>query len=103
MSYNLTIGSILYIQAGAPQTCSAPPPGTTLNKHVGCFNHRVVTKVADKLRDSGYERFAIETNCIRQPNRQLPSSSYNHNTLTTLRTSMKESLQMHFKFAVRKL
>ena len=68
MSYNLTIGSILYIQdcwrtvavlqgglgggggAGAPQTCSAPPPGTTLNKQVGCFNHRVVTKVADKLK-----------------------------------------------------
>ena len=34
----------------------------------------------------------LETNCIRQPNRQLPSSSYNHNTLTTLRTSVKESL-----------
>ena len=24
----------------------------------------------------------LETNCIRQPNRQLPSLSYNHNTLT---------------------
>jgi len=53
-------------------------------------------------RDHGYERFALvllETNCIRQPNRQLP----NYNTLTTLRTSMKESLQLHFKVAVRKL
>ena len=30
-------------------------------------------------------------------NSQLPSSSYNHNTLTTLRTSLKESLQMHFE------
>ena len=38
---------------------------------------------------------------IRQPERQLPSSSYNHNTLITLRTSVKESLQMHFKVAVR--
>ena len=32
---------------------------------------------------------------------QLFSSSYNHNTLTTLRTSVNESLQMHFKVAVR--
>ena len=32
---------------------------------------------------------------------QLLSSSYNHNTLTTLRTSVNESLQMHFKVAVR--
>ena len=31
--------------------------------------------------------------------RQLPSSSYNYNALTTLRTSVKESLQMHFKVA----
>ena len=38
-------------------------------------------------------------NCIRQC--QLPSSSYNHNTLTTLRTPVKESLQIHFKVAVR--
>ena len=45
----------------------------------------------------------LVTNFIRQPNRKLPSSSYNHNTLTTLRTSVKESLQMHFKVAVRNL
>ena len=34
-------------------------------------------------RDSGYTRgvaLVWETNCIRQPKRQLPSSSYNHNT-----------------------
>ena len=43
----------------------------------------------------------FETNCIRQPNRQLPSSTYNHNTLTNLRTSVKESLQMHFIVAVK--
>ena len=29
-----------------------------------------------------------ETNCIRQPNRQQPSSSYNHNTRTDLQTSV---------------
>ena len=28
-------------------------------------------------------------------------SSYNHNTMTTLKTSVNHSLQMHFKFAVR--
>ena len=28
-------------------------------------------------------------------------STYNHNTLTTLRTPVKESLQMHFKVAIR--
>ena len=33
----------------------------------------------------------IETNCIRQLERQLLSASYNHNMLTTLRTSVKES------------
>jgi len=44
-------------------------------------------------RDSGYEWFALalKTNYIRQPKRQVPSSSYNHNTLTTLRTSVRES------------
>ena len=50
-------------------------------------------------RDSGYERFALiwKSNCIRQPKMQQPSSSYNHNTLTTFRTSVNESQQMHFK------
>ena len=44
-------------------------------------------------RDSGYERFALvlETNCIRQSKGQLPSSSYNHNTLKTLITSVLPS------------
>ena len=44
-------------------------------------------------RESGYERYWR----LRQPKSQVPSSSYNHNTLTTLRTSVKESLQIHFK------
>ena len=50
-------------------------------------------------RDSGYERFALiwKSNCIRQHKMQQPSSSYNHNTLTTFRTSVNESQQMHFK------
>ena len=53
----------------------------------------------------GFERFTLvqKSNCIRQPERQLSSSSYNHNMLMTLRTSVKESLQMHFKIAVRNL
>ena len=53
-------------------------------------------------RDSGYERFSLvlKSNCIRQPKMPLSSSSYNHSTLTTLRTSVNESLQLHFKVAV---
>ena len=34
----------------------------------------------------------LETNWIKQPESQLPSSSYNHNTLTILRTSVRELL-----------
>ena len=42
-------------------------------------------------------------NCLRlgQPESKPPCSSYNHNTLTAIRTPVKESLQMHFKVAVR--
>jgi len=38
---------------------------------------------------SGYGRFelVLKINCMRQSKRQLASLSYNHNTLTTLRTS----------------
>ena len=32
----------------------------------------------------------LETNHIRQPERQLLGSSYNHSALKTLRTSMRE-------------
>ena len=62
-------------------------------------DHRVATLVADKLET---EKFTLvwKTNWIRQPKKQLPCSSYNHNTMTNLRTSVKESLQMHFKVAV---
>ena len=41
----------------------------------------------------------LKTNCIRQPKRKLPSSSYNLSALAT--PSVKELLQMHFKVAVR--
>ena len=47
---------------------------TTLQKQVGCFNHGVVILAAYKL--------------------ELPSLQPIFNTLTTLRTSVKESLQM---------
>ena len=82
---------------------------TTVCKYPHCKN-KLVVLTTERLpwlqtswRDSGYERFALvwKPNCIRQPKMQLPSSSYNHNTLTTFRTSVKESLQMHFKVVVR--
>ena len=60
--------------------------------------------VADKLKRQWMVMrgllLVFETNSIRPSNRQLPSSSYNHNTLTSLRTSVKESLQMHFRVVV---
>ena len=45
-----------------------------VQKQVGCFNHRVVTLVADKLET---ERFTLvwKTKWIRQPKKQLPSFS----------------------------
>ena len=41
-------------------------------------------------RNSGYESvtLVLKSNCIRQPKGQIPSSSYNHNTLKSLITSM---------------
>ena len=58
--------------------------------------------VAGKLTRQWFA-YVWKTICIRQLNRQLSSSSYNHNTLRSLRTSdsVKESLQMHFKVAVK--
>ena len=76
----------------------------TLQKQVSCFNHmyRVVTLIADKLERQWFA-LVWKPKCIRQPRMQLPSSSYNHNTLTSLITSVNESLQMYFKVAVRTL
>ena len=77
----MAIAIYLQKQVG-PQSCYIPAGET------------VVTR--------GLFTLVSETNCIMQPKRQLPSSSYNHNTLITLRTSVTgESLQMYFKFAVR--
>ena len=55
-------------------------------------------------RDSGYGRFALllETNSIRQSKGQLPRSSYNHNTLKTLITSVLPSSGYMFHTATLK-
>ena len=52
-------------------------------------------------RDSGYEKFTLVWKTEDLPKMELPTSSYNRNTLTTLKTSVNESLQMHFKVAVK--
>ena len=67
-----------------------------MQKQVSCFNYRVVTMLAYKL-DRQWFCLVWKTSCIWQPERLLPSSSYN---LTTLRTSVKESSQMHIKVVV---
>jgi len=48
--------------------------GNTQQKIIGCFNHRVVTLVADKLKR---QRLCIVyfANCMRQPERKLPRPS----------------------------
>ena len=48
-----------------------------------------------------YNFFVIETNCIRQPERQPPSSSYNHKTQITLRTSVRDSLASYLGTRLR--
>ena len=64
------------------------------NKLFFFFKQNVVTLVVVKLERWWYMRdllLVLETNCTRRPERQLPSSSYKHNTMTTLRTSLRES------------
>ena len=59
----------------------------TLQKQVGCFNHRVVTLIADKLET---ERFTLvwKTNWIKATQEVTAQFLlYNHSTVTTLRTS----------------
>ena len=81
--------------------CAQYPITLAFNQtRVDCFNQveRVVALVAyTSWRASVYDRFTLvwKTNCMRQPERQLPSSSYNHNTLTTLRTAVKESISLY--------
>ena len=43
-------------------------------KQIGCFNHRVVTLVADKLKRQ-WLCIVYFANCIRQPERKLPRPS----------------------------
>ena len=47
----------------------------TLQKQIGCFNHRVVTLVADKPK----RRTIYFADYIRQLERKLPTLSYNQN------------------------
>ena len=61
----------------------------SLQKQVGCFNNRVVTMVTDKLARHAMAMrgllLVLEINCVRQPMGWLPSPSYNHYTLKTLK------------------
>ena len=50
----------------------------TLQKQICCFNHRVVTLVADKLKKPLVRLWLCITNCIMQPQSKLPRLSYNH-------------------------
>ena len=70
----------------------------TLQKQVDCFNHRVVTLVADKLERQWLWEvcFGIKTNCKRQPKGQLPSSSYNHDRVKSFITSVLPTLVYKF-------
>ena len=43
---------------------------STLQKQVGCFNHRVVTLVADKLKKQWFT-LVLKSNSMRQPKGQL--------------------------------
>ena len=89
----------------------SPYTAATLQKQVGCLNHRVVTLVTYQLGrqwsllEYWLWELYLSIGSIRQPERQLLSSSYNHNTLTTLiRTFMKkESLQMDFRVAAKQM
>ena len=56
------------------------------------FNHRVGYLGCIRALETVVMRGVL---CITQLKRQLPSSSYNHNMLTTLKTFVGESLQMH--------
>ena len=47
----------------------------TVQKQISCFNHRVVTLVADKLRRQWLCNVNF-ANCIRQPERKFPRPVY---------------------------
>ena len=71
---------------------------TSLQKQVGYFNHRVVTLVADKLERQWL--WVLKTNYIWQHKRQLPSSSYNHNTLNICEGTICSLLQLWSAIAI---
>ena len=45
--------------------------------------------LTDVLKKRRWLRFGMEVQLHKEPKRQLPSSSYNHNTLTTFRTKLQ--------------
>ena len=64
----------------------------TQQKQIGCFNHTVVTLVADKLRRQWLCNVNF-ANCIRQPERKLPRPSTEQDLVdivTTDHASLKE-------------
>ena len=103
-SCNYVLSNQCFVAACPPATQPwlEEPMLHTLQKQVGFYNNKMVTLVAIQMshqlvclhdqnvcthtswRDSGYEKFTLvwKTNCIRQPKRQLSSSSYNHSSYT---------------------
>ena len=85
--YTITVGGLssLWASLFPSNVCygdwdvqnTPPQPRYASAKQVGCFNHRVVTWLQTNLtvvmRSS---LLVLKTNYIRQPKRQLPSSSY---------------------------
>ena len=68
---------------GAPKACLLISP---LQKQVGCLTTEWSPWLHTSWKDIGYERSTLvwKTISIRQPERLLSSSSYNHNSLTIL-------------------
>ena len=109
----MVLSPVQYLQCNVSQKWKQLAKHNCINDYTGihryyttrtsCCNHRVVTMVADKLERQWLWQVALvlKTNCIRQPKRKLASSSYNHNTLTILRTSVRgvitNSLQSYSK------
>ena len=65
--------------------------GAQVQNKLVVFNHRVGYLGCIKALETVVMRGVL---CITQLKKQLPSSSYNHNTLTTFKTFVRESLQM---------
>ena len=63
---------------------------STLLKQIGSFNLTGCRPDREMVVTRGLFQ-VLETNCIKQPERQLPSSSQNYNTLTILRKCVRVS------------